>query len=268
VGTAWQELPWDSAFFGVGIGAIDLAGLDEAELRRAEEQAGAAGTACLYGRIDPTAPGAAHTVATAQRLGYRLVDVTVDLQHPTGVLGPLPPTTATVRAGTPDDLDRMDDLLDLIAPWSRFAVDARFGPTAARDLHRAGVERAAAGDDRRGLLVAEEGGAITGLLTLRHPGVVPQDTGVGDVDQGADEGRIDLIATTRPRSGAAQALVGLAVEGFGPGPTRGGPIAARNLASLRFTEQLGYRAVASCYLFHRWLDEPSTPASADLRSGP
>lgn len=258
--SAWREPPWDTAFFGVGMGSIELQHADEAGLRTAEEQAGEAGVACLVGQIDPAPPAAGAALDLVQRLGHRLVDVTIDLEHPTGVLADRPPTTASVRAGAPDDLDRLAELVDLIAPSSRFAVDARFGARAAHDLHRAWVERAASGDDGRALLVAEEGDEITALLTLRSPGA--------GVDGCRSPGRIDLVATTRPRSGAAQALVGLAVEGFGPGPTRGGPIAARNLASLRFTEGLGYRATASRYVFHRGLDEPGVPAAAGLRSAP
>ena len=40
---AWRELPWDTAFFGVGIGSIELQDTDEAGLRAAEEQARTAG---------------------------------------------------------------------------------------------------------------------------------------------------------------------------------------------------------------------------------
>jgi hypothetical protein len=262
---AWRELPWDTAFFGVGIGSIDLSDADEPALRVAEQQARGSGLRCLYGQVDPTSAGAAATLALVQRLGYRLVDVTIDLQHPTGILAARPPTTASVRVGTPDDVDGLGPLLDVLAPWSRFAVDARFGVARARDLHRAWIERAATGEGGRRLLVAEEDGRPTALLTLRRPAERDDD---GDGEGARPEGRIDLVATTRPRSGAAQALVARAVDDFGPGPNRGGPIAARNLASLRFTEGLGYRAVASRYLFHRWLDEPCDPSAPGLRSAP
>ncbi len=35
----------------------------------------------------------------------------------------------------------------------------------------------------------------------------------------------------------------------------GGPIAARNIAALRFVDACHYRVTRIRYLFHRWLDE-------------
>ena len=242
----WSALSWDSDFFGVRIGRIELEGADLAAITSVEDDARRAGVACLYAEIDPSAVGALDAI---QRLGYRLMEVTLDLDHPTSVLVDPPPTASTVRRGTAADVERLEPQLAAVAPWSRYAVDPRFGPKAAMAMHRAWVERAADGQDGRGLLVAEDPSGITGMATVHLPG----STG--------PEGRIDLIASTHARSGAAQALVAHAFACFGPGYSRGGPIAARNHVSLRFSEQMGYRVAQTRYLFHRWLDEVA-PAGA------
>lgn len=66
--------------------------------------------------------------------------------------------------------------------------------------------------------------------------------------------RIDLIATTAA-SEVAEGLVDARFAGFPLGSSMGGPIAARNIASLRFVLGMGY-GVATCrYMFHKWLDE-------------
>jgi hypothetical protein len=247
----WQELTWDTAFFGVPIGRIDLDGADALALAHAEDDARAAGLACLYGELDPTH---LDRIDQVQRAGYRLMDVALDLEHPTSVLVAPPPTTSTVRVGTRADLPALADQIAVVAPWSRFAVDPRFGCAAARALHEAWVERAANGDAGRLLLVAEDETGIAGMSTLQLPGASSA------ADGPPTTARIDLIASTRNSSGAAQALVGYAFACFGPGPSDGGPIAARNTISLRFSEQMGYRVARARYLFHRWLDEPVTTA--------
>jgi hypothetical protein len=243
----WQQLTWDSGFFGLPIGRIDLDGAEPTALADAEADARAAGLVCLYGELDP-----AHLdrIDVVQRAGYRLMDVALDLEHPTSLLVDPPPTTSTVRVGTPADLPALADQIAVVAPWSRFTVDPRFGESAARALHQAWVERAAREEAGRLLLVAEDDRGITGMSTLQRPAATTA------VDERPVAPRIDLIASTRNSSGAAQALVGHAFACFGPGRSEGGPIAARNTISLRFSEQMGYRISRARYLFHRWLDEP------------
>ncbi len=252
----WHELVWDSDFFGFPIGRIDLDGADAARIAEAESEARAAGIACLYSELDP---GAIDSIDFAQRRGYRLMDVALDLEHRTSVLAHPPPTRSSVRVGTIDDLARLAEQIAIVAPWSRYAVDPRFGARAALAMHRAWVERALT-EPGRMLLVAEDSTGITGMSTVStSPRPAASDTSF------AAGPRIDLIASTKYQSGAAQALVAHAFECFGPGLSRGGPIAARNVVSLRFSEHMGYRVARTRYLFHRWLDEdepskPSTPA--------
>lgn len=233
-----HALAWDSEFFGFPIGRVDLDGADAGSFPEIDEAARALGLDCLYASLDPKH---LETTYLAQQHGYRLVEVAMDLDHRTSVIAHQPPTASTARIGTPDDVAALAEDIALIAPWSRFAVDPRFGLSAARRMHQAWAERAARADEGRMLIVAEDADGITGFST---------QTAYED-----PEPRIDLIASTKPSSGAAQALVAFAFDMFGDTRSWGGPIAARNITSLRFCENMGYRVATSRYLYHRWFDE-------------
>ena len=235
--TTVEALDWDSAFFGFPIGRVDLDGADDEGLTSVEAQADALGLVCLYAGLDPVH---LETTVLAQQHGFELVEVAMDLDHRTSIIAHRPPTSSTARVGTEADLPALADEIELIAPWSRFAVDPRFGPTAARRMHQAWVERALRGEDGRMLIVAEDDQGVTGFST--------------QTSLEADEPRIDLIASSKPRSGAAQSLVAYAFDLFGERLSWGGPIVARNITSLRFCENMGYRVATSRYLYHRWFD--------------
>ena len=142
---SYERLSWDSEFFGVGIGRVDLGDLGDlgdpapAALAAIDDMARADGVSCLYASVDP-----ADVAATIQlqQAGYLLVEVALDLRHPTSRLARTPDTTAVVRTGTPDDLEPLSPLLDRLAPWSRYAVDPRFGAEAARRMQAAWAARA------------------------------------------------------------------------------------------------------------------------------
>jgi dTDP-4-amino-4,6-dideoxy-D-galactose acyltransferase len=236
-----EPLAWDSEFFGFGIGRLhpDAEGEGAANLAEVEDEARRLGIECLYATLDPI-----HTDLSIalQRQGFRLVEVAMDLVHPTSVIGHLPETLAATRDGTPDDLPALEDEIAVMAPWSRFAVDRRFGLDAARRMHRAWVTRAATAEHRR-LVVAEDERGITGFST--------QSTLPGE------DPRVDLIASSKAGSGAAYALIDHQFRQFGAGRSRGGPVAARNATSMHFVENCGYRVKSARYLYHRWLDEAS-----------
>lgn len=234
---SWKPLPWDSEFFGIQIGRIDFDTVDEAAILECEQEARQHGISCLYASLEPVDPTASHHL---QSLGYRLLEVgtVLDLQASEP---PIPrPPNINVRLGTPDDLPAMTGLIDSLTTWSRFAHDPRFGLEAARRLQHAWVERAA-GDatGERSLLLAEADDSIVAFLTrCRTPEPV-----------------IDTIGTTARGSGAAGYLVECSRSwGEGTMPL-GGPIAARNVAALRFVGGCNYRTLRVRYLYHRWLDE-------------
>jgi hypothetical protein len=214
--------------------------LDDAtpeRLRAVEEQARDLGIVCLYGAMHPAEPGCEYAV---QEHGFRLVEVAVTMSRSGDLPFEAPDTPATVRLGTPDDLPALADSVARLSRWSRFGADPRFGPEAARRMHDAWVARAASPDsDEWSLIVAEEAGEITGFSThVQSP-----------------DPRIDLMAVTRPGTAVSWALMAYAVDWAAGRTLYGGPIAARNLAPLRFTEHCGFTISHVRYLFHRWLDE-------------
>jgi dTDP-4-amino-4,6-dideoxy-D-galactose acyltransferase len=237
-----EPLAWDSEFFGLPIARVALDGATPETLREIETEARDLGIACLYGSLDPVALDTAYLVQT---LGYRLVEVAQLLSRPADLPYTPKPTVSVVRRGGVADLPLLEEPIVRLAPWSRFAADPRFGPDAARRMFRAWVERAARDGEEYMLLISEDDEGVNGLSThVRSP--VPC---------------IDLCGVTKPGTGAAQALMaGFFEWGAGHALHAGnellaGPVAARNVAVLRYCEGCGFMVTRTRYLFHRWLDE-------------
>lgn len=227
-----ELLEWDTRFFGFRIGQVALDGATEERLDQIDAEAADLGLRCLYGSLDPTCPGP--TALDVQARGYRFVEAGVVLQRPAGPLDRRS-SAVLVRPGGRADLPRLDDPPSLLAPWSRFGVDPRFGLGVAGRMFEAWIERAEADDDRL-LLVAEDSGVVVGVATARRG---PPD-------------RVDLMAVDEPGAGVSQALLDAFLGWAGPGPTEAGPCAVRNVAAIRFLEGTGHRLCRTRYQYHRW----------------
>ncbi len=233
-----EVLEWDSDFFGVPIGRVALDGVDQDDLESIDVEARDMGLCCLFGTMAP-APGDPSTLI--QHHGHVLVEIAIKFDRRPQRFEP-PPTRSRIRRGTAADLDGLTELLDPLAPWSRFAVDPRFGIGAARRMFGAWLARAAREPDERLLLVSEDRSGFTGVSTNVLDGVH----------------RVDLLGVLQGGTGAADALMGGLFEWAGEeAPTEAGPCAARNIAVLRYVERCGFKAAQSTYLFHRWLDDVS-----------
>ena len=235
-----EPLAWDTEFFGVPMGRARLDDATPEHLAAIDAAAREMGIACVVGDLDPERSDATLRV---QDHGHRLVEVGITFARPRGDFRP-PPTDVVVRRGTVADLDDLAECIEVLAPWSRFAVDPRFGGDAARRLFRAWADRAARDDDggHTALAVAEDDEGIVGFSThTRSP-----------------RPRIDLMGVLHKGSGAAWALMDWGLEWAGAGGAiEGGPCAARNLAPLRFVEHCGFHAARTRYVFHRWYDGPA-----------
>jgi GNAT superfamily N-acetyltransferase len=235
-------LPWDSEFFGVSIGKVDLNDATTTDLVAIDTEARDRGFDCVYGQLDPTTGDSAAPL-DVQAHGHRLVEVNVLMARPDvpyeGV-----PTASTARIGTEADLDILRDSLDRLAPWSRFGADPRFGRAAARRMHQAWVERAIR-DDNRMLAIAEDEDGVTGLSTQ-------VDIGPGGTPC------VDLMGVVKPGRGVSGALLGALVDWAPPGPIEAGPCAARNIAVLRFLERYDFSVAMVTYTYHWWRDGSGT----------
>ena len=234
-----ERLEWDTEFFGVAIGRADLSGATPEVLATIDEEARDLGLECLYGSVDPKQVDALAEVVASP---WRLVEVGLMLDRDPSLPFSAPADSGTGRMGTPDDLPQLEETIDRLAPWSRYAMDPRFGRGEAARLLQAWVRRAADPDpstDRWKLLVVEDDTGVTSFITL--------DYGPGP--------RIDLLGSRASGTGSAQALMAFTLEVTAGQHLDGGPVAARNVQSLRYSEQAGFRINASLYNFHRWLDE-------------
>ena len=232
-----EPLPWDSEFFGFPIGRVSLDDATPESLLRLDADAREMGIRCLYGSVDAS-PGT--TALLVQEFGHRLVEVSQAFSRPAVPFTPRP-TASVVRRGTLDDLPLLEGAFEALAPWSRFGADPRFGLEAARRMHRAWVERAAAETDERLFLVAEDESGVIGVSTnVWSP--VP---------------RVDFMGVTTPGTGASQALMDALFQWAEGGATEAGPCAARNIAVFRYVEGCGFKVARVQYLYHRWYDEES-----------
>ena len=233
-----DRLAWDSEFFGVPMGRVALDDATPEVLDAIDDEARDLGLSCVVGYLDPHRSDATQAV---QAHGHRLVEAGILLARPPGPFE-VPPTTATARRGTVDDLAHLGGSIEALVPWSRFSVDPRFGPDATRRLFVAWADRAArATDDDFALFVAEDGGEVVGFATLqRHPTPL-----------------LDVMGVVHKGSGASWALMEQCLRwADADGALEAGPAAVRNLAPLRFCEHCGYHAGGARYIFHRWYDEP------------
>jgi hypothetical protein len=234
-----ERLDWDSSFFGFGIGRVNLEELDLSNpslLELIDDQARSMSIQCLYATLDPLRR--VDTI-TLQEHGYRLVEASILSTLSTA--DALAPASMpfTMRAGNEQDYDSLAPLIDTLGPWSRFAVDPRFGLEQACRIQHAWM--------RRAVDVAAPGYGVE---------LAENETGVIAFITWCDHGnRIDGVAANGRRgSSAGQALFHRQCHGATGSPILGGPIAARNVAALKFIYRCGFKLQSTRYNYHRWLD--------------
>lgn len=136
---------------------------------------------------------------------------------------------AVVRSAAPSDLEALVRLLGAL-----FAIEADFAPDPERQ--RRGLALLLADPERRRVLVAEEGGAVAGMVTAQL---------VVSTAEGAMSALVEDMVVTEAARGRGvgrlllQALAAWAAE---HGATRMQLLADRdNRGALRFYERLGWR---------------------------
>ncbi len=219
------DLPWDSEFFGVAIARhecdehtlpadIDVV-ISEAQSRHVE---------CLYLAL----PASVLSLATyAIARGAVLTDIRVVLRASELVEG-------EGQRATEEDADTVVALAENLAPYSRFARDARFDQARVVEMYRRWARRCLS----EGIVVlTDDRSAFVGVRS--H----------------ADVAHLDLVYVAPERSGqgVAQRLFAAAAAEVDVA-TFEVATQAGNVAALRSYERAGFRATSATIILHAWLD--------------
>ncbi len=126
-----EVLPWDSEFFGVRVARAGSARLSRDASDRLLEWCAAERVELLYFLADPLP----ETIGEAERSGFGLMDVRIELNVPAAQLAKAPADDA-VRPARPDDLQQLRSLAREAHRDSRFFADRRIPQDRAADLFR------------------------------------------------------------------------------------------------------------------------------------
>lgn len=217
-----QLLAWDSEFFGLPIGrASPGVPLDALAAAACD-----LGLQCVYLE-------AGERLKTHPACDVVVVDERVELIASTTGSEPEP----DVRDGLAGDIEALSPAVDLVASWSRFARDPRFGPSEARRLYQRWLEQAATGSERLGIVETED--RATGFVTVRE----------------ATRPSIGLISTSRPGKGHGSQLVRWAKHVARDAGELEVATQADNAAALRLYSQHGFRRHREVFVHHVWLKD-------------
>lgn len=228
-------LDWDTEFWGVRIARVEGDTLTEERAREVDDWAARNRIDCVYflARSDQAA-----TAHTAERAGYQLMDVRVQLK-----CEPDDRTMATgLRESRPADLPALSAIARVSHRGTRFYADPRFPDRRCDDLYGVWIERSCAGWADV-VLVAEHQNRPAGYVSCH-------------VDDARSAGSIGLIAVaeTARRLGLGRALVDSVVAWCAERGlhavsvvTQGGSVRA-----LRLYETSGFGIDSLGLWFHKW----------------
>jgi dTDP-4-amino-4,6-dideoxy-D-galactose acyltransferase len=230
-----EALPWDTEFFGKRIGRVKAGSITDETLAAAVAAGRQAELDCMYltvGRRDALS-------GVPERAGFHLVDVQIHLERRLQGASPARELSeAVVRPGTLSDIPLLRPVIDALAPWSRFAVDPRFGAQAAGDMYEAWIEKSArAGQDL--FAVATIGSDLVGVVTVEG-GHVPKIVLIGASASGMGIGTLLMNAAVDWTVPQAEVMMVTTQE--------------RNVDALRFYARHGFEVTSDQNVYHLWLD--------------
>jgi dTDP-4-amino-4,6-dideoxy-D-galactose acyltransferase len=234
-----ELLPWDSEFFGARVARALGPDLPPGAGARLLDWCHAAGVDLLYLLANPQPP----TIAEAERAGFGLMDVRIELAAPSAALVDAPGgEEQACREFRPADLASLRDLARSAHRDSRFFADGRIPPARAAELFVRWLERDCVPSSSRWAGVVDVGGAATGYVTATI-----------DSDQ---VGRIGLLAVgegARGR-GLAQSLLRGAGRWFRDRRVAEVRVVTqgRNVPAQRVYQRAGFRTAALQLWYHRW----------------
>jgi hypothetical protein len=164
-----EELPWDSAFFGLSIARAIPSRLDAPTRDAMFDWCRSHGTDCLYflGAPDDTT-----TIRHLDAGSFQLVGVRVTLARPAEAgRGDV---RGHVRRAVAGDIPDLRDIASSAHRDTRFHADSRFGAARSDELYATWIENSVRGYADR-VLVAERDRAPAGYLTSRRRGRPPAE---------------------------------------------------------------------------------------------
>lgn len=237
-GSVCEYLAWDSEFFALRIGRV-AARLDTETVHEVRTWRASHAVDCLYLLCDSTDGTATRT---AERDGFHLVDVRVNLVHELGPTVLDARGSGIVRPSRATDRDALRAIARVSHHDSRFYQDGHFPTDRCDALYETWIEKSCGGRSDVVLVPTTSGNDAVGYVTCeRSPD---------------GEGRIGLfaIAARDQRQGLGQALIHHALHWFA---TRGATrvtvaTQGRNVPALRLYERCGFVLESVQFWYHWW----------------
>ncbi|MEO6994135.1 MAG: GNAT family N-acetyltransferase [Lacunisphaera sp.] len=231
------QLDWDSDFFRLKIGKIDLQGLDLNGLDQEICNARNRGYSLLYlfGSLD----NRLHPDWQNEN-GCNLVDTKVTYEK----FGLRPKITLPgILSHETDKIEQLYELAYESGKYSRFKLDHRFGSESFKSLYRAWVDNSVSRMIADHILVYKEGHSVCGFCTVRRSN---------------DKATIGLIAVSPQHQGRGigrnlcEAVEAWSVQHGCQKITVATQMA--NEGACRFYEKMGMAIVESMDIYHLWLN--------------
>ena len=233
-----EELPWDSAFFGVSIARALTSQLDESSCSAMLKWCVSRHVECLY-FLCPLDDSA--TQRLLNRHGFQSVGVRVTLVRPPG--SDIAGDSARFRTATVDDIPRLRAIASASHRDTRFHADGHFDPARCDELYATWIEKSVQGYATH-VIVADRDGAAVGYVTLHV-----------DVQATSRTARIGLFAVDEQWRGrgigrdllrhAGQILL---KEGVGDTSV----VTPGSTGALTLYKSAGFRTTDESLWYHRW----------------
>ena len=233
----------DQARFGVTTAPVD--GLTADRVPEVLARSRADGVTFIIARCAATHFATVHAL---ERSGFLLMDTLVYWQRDLRET-PLPEAggEAAIRPARPDEAAQVAALArDAFRGYfGHYHADARLDRAAADETYASWAERSVRGEAADAALVAEWGGALAGLITLR----------MNDADEG--EGILFAVSPGMQRRGISRALMAGALAWCVEQGASRMIISTQlvNVASQKAWARAGFEFSHAFYTFHGWLDE-------------